>query len=153
MKRDLSGVSPVTLTGFPMVEGNNLNGIEASPNGRVLLAIQGGNVGVLWRIDPATGAHVPVDIQGGVLTNGDGLLLISKRTLLVVQNFSNAVSVVKLSRRADRGRLLETITNPNFDIPATAAFLKGALYITNARFSTPVTPTTPYWVVRVPIED
>jgi hypothetical protein len=150
VKRDLSGVTPVTLTGFPMVEGNNLNGIEASPNGRVLLAIQGGNVGVLWRIDPATGAHVAVDIQGGELTNGDGLLLISKRTLLVVRNFSNEIAVVKLDAGYRSGRVVRTIEHEEFDVPTTVARKRGNLYLPNARFRPAGTPPeTEFWVTRV----
>jgi sugar lactone lactonase YvrE len=129
----------------------NANGVERVPEGDDLLIVNG-FTGKLYRVDPCSGDARAVDLGADLVQNGDGLVL-RDRLLYVVQNFSNAVSVVKLSRRADRGRLLETITNPNFDIPATAAFLKGALYITNARFSTPVTPTTPYWVVRVPIED
>jgi hypothetical protein len=97
VKRDLSGVAPIALTRFPMTPAeNNLNGIEAAPNGRVLLAVQSSE-GVLWRIDPATGSHAAVDLHGAELTDGDGLLLIGKRTLLVVQNRSNQIAVVKLA--------------------------------------------------------
>lgn len=129
----------------------NANGIERTPDGDDLLIVNG-FTGKLYAVDPRDGEAKLVDLGGDLVTNGDGMVL-RDRLLYVVRNFSNAVSVVKLSRRADRGRVLDTITNPNFDIPATAAFAKGALYITNARFSTPVTPTTPYTVVRVPIED
>jgi streptogramin lyase len=148
VSRDLSGVTPIALTGFPMTEGNNLNGIEASPNGRVLLAIQSSE-GVLWRIDPATGAHAPVDLGGAELTNGDGLLLIGKRTLLVVQNRSNQIAVVKLDSRYSSGRIVRTITHPDFDVPTTVARKRGSLYLPNARFTTPPTPDTDYWVTRV----
>ena len=149
VSRDLSGVSPIALTGFPMTPGeNNLNGIEASPDGRVLLAIQSSE-GVLWRIDPATGAHAPVDLGGAELTNGDGLLLIGKRTLLVVQNRLNQVGVVKLDSRYSSGRIVRTITHPDFDVPTTVARKRGSLYLPNARFTTPPTPDTDYWVTRV----
>ena len=146
-------VQEIPLGGdYEFVAGQfNANGIEGVPEGDDLLIVNG-FTGKLYRVDPCDGEAKAVDLGGELITNGDGLVL-RDRLLYVVRNFSNAVSVVKLSRRADRGRLLETITSPNFDIPATAAFLKGALYITNARFSTPVTPTTPYTVVRLPIED
>ena len=40
-RQDLSGVRPIALTNFPMTAGqNNLNGIEAARNGRVLLAVR-----------------------------------------------------------------------------------------------------------------
>jgi streptogramin lyase len=149
VKRDLSGVTPIALTSFPMTPGqNNLNGIEAAPNGRVLLAIQSSE-GVLWRIDPATGSHTPVDLHGAELTDGDGLLLIRKRTLLVVQNRSNQVAVVRLDRHYRSGRVVRTITHPDFDVPTTVARKRGGLYLPNARFTTPPMPDTEYWVTRV----
>ncbi len=150
VKRDLSGVTPITLSDFPMTAGqNNLNGIEAAANGRVLLAIQSSE-GVLWRIDPATGSHVAVDLDGVELTNGDGLLLISNRTLLVVQNRLNQIAVVKLDEGFRSGSVVRTITHDDFDVPTTVARQRGSLYLPNARFRTPPTPPeTEYWVTRV----
>jgi hypothetical protein len=147
--RDLSGATPVALDGFPMVEGLNLNGIEAARGGRVLLAIQGGDEGVLWRIDPATGAFTAVDLEGGPLTDGDGLLFIKKRTLLAVQNQLNRIAVVKLNRGFTAGRVVRTITHPEFDVPTTVARKHGKLFLPNARFTTEPTPETEYWVTRV----
>ena len=150
VKRDLSGVTPIPLSGFPMTaEENNLNGIEAVRNDRILLAIQSSE-GVLWRIDPATGSHVAVDLGGEELTNGDGLLLISNRTLLVVQNRLNKIAVVKLDEDFRSGSLVRTITHDDFDVPTTVARQRGSLYLPNARFRTPPTPPeTEYWVTRV----
>ena len=148
VKRNLSSVRPIALTGFPMTPGNNLNGIEAARNGRLLLAVQSSQ-GVLWRIDPSTGAHAAVDLQGAKLTNGDGLLLIGNRTLLVVQNRLNQIAVVKLDRRFRSGRVVRTITHPDFDVPTTVARKRGSLFLPNARFTTPPTPDTEYWVTRV----
>ena len=148
VNRDLSAVTPIALAGFPMTEGNNLNGIEAVRNGRVLLAIQSSE-GVLWRIDPATGSHVAVDLDGAMLPNGDGLLLISNRTLLVVQNRLNQIAVVKLDRDFRSGGVVDTITHPDFDVPTTVARKRGSLYLPNARFTTTPTPETDYWVTRV----
>jgi sugar lactone lactonase YvrE len=147
--QDLSGVMPIALTGFPMTPGNNLNGIEAARNGRVLLAVQS-STGVLWRIDPKTGSHAAVDVRGGPLTNGDGLLLLGERILLVVQNQLNRIAVVWLDRDLDSGRVLHTITDSDFDVPTTVAFQRGSLYLPNARFGTTPTPDTDeYWVTRV----
>ena len=149
VRRNLSGVRPIALTNFPMTAGqNNLNGIEATRNGRVLLAVQSSE-GVLWRINPATGSHSPVDLHGAELTDGDGLLLIGERTLLVVQNRSNKIAVVKLDRRFRSGRVVRTITHPDFDVPTTVARKLGSLYLPNARFTTPPMPDTDYWVTRV----
>ncbi len=135
---------------FESVAGFNSNGIEKTPRGDLLII--NGATGKLYRVDPGSGAATLVDLGGGSLVNGDGLVLLG-RTLYVVENFSNQVAVVELSRRFDRGEIAETITDPGFDIPATAAFFAGALYVTNARFSTPPTPTTSYTVVRVPLGD
>jgi hypothetical protein len=149
VSHNLSGVRPIALTGFPMTAGqNNLNGIEATRNGRVLLAVQSSE-GVLWRINPSTGAYAPVDLHGAELTDGDGLLLIGERTLLVVQNRSNQIAVVKLDRRFRSGRVVRTIKHPDFDVPTTVASKRGSLYLPNARFTTPPMPDTDYWVTRV----
>jgi sugar lactone lactonase YvrE len=129
----------------------NANGIEFTPDGKDLLIVNS-VLGTLYRVDPDTGVAHVFDLGGGNVINGDGLVL-RDRTLYVVENFSNAIAVVKLDRHADRGRIIDTITNPNFQIPATAAFFKGALYVTQARFDVPLTPTTQYTVVRVPIDD
>jgi hypothetical protein len=147
--RNLSGVTPIELTGFPMSdEGFDLNGIEAARGGRVLLAVQAAT-GALWRINPATGSHTAVDLHGAALTAGDGLLLIKKRTLLAVQNRLNQIAVVKLDKNFRSGRIVRTITHPDFDVPTTVARKRGSLYLPNARFSTPATPDTEYWVTRV----
>ena len=148
VKRNLSDVRRIRLRGFPMVAGFNLNGIEAAHDGRVLLAVQS-PTGVLWRIDPATGAYAAVDLGGTTLTNGDGLLLLGKRTLLVVQNQLNQIAVVRLDRGYASGRVVHTITDPGFDVPTTVARKRGSLFLPNARFTTPPTPETEYWVTRV----
>jgi outer membrane protein assembly factor BamB len=149
VSRDLSGVRPIALTGFPMTpEVNNLNGIEAVADGRLLLAIQSSE-GVLWRIDPETGSHSAVDVVGGPLENGDGLLLIGDRTLLVVQNRLNKIAVVELDEDFGSGRVVRTITHDDFDVPTTVARKGGSLFLPNARFTTPPTPETEYWVTRV----
>jgi hypothetical protein len=150
VNRDLSGVTPIPLTGFPMTPGqNNLNGVAADRTGRFLLAIQSSE-GVLWRIDPATGSHEPVDLGGAVLTAGDGLLLIGERTLLVVQNRLNQIAVVKLDRGLLSGQVSRTISHPDFDVPTTVTKKRGRLYLPNARFRPMGEPTpTEFWVTQV----
>lgn len=149
LKRDLSAVMPIALTGFPMTpDMNNLNGIESARKGRVLLAIQSSD-GTLWRIDPSNGTHSAVDLGGAKLTNGDGLLLVSKRTLLAVQNRLNQIAVVELDKDLASGRIVRTITHPDFDVPTTVARKRGSLYLPNARFTTTPTAETDYWVTRV----
>ena len=147
--RNLSGVRTIELDKFPLdPDGFDLNGIEAARNGRVLLSVQG-STGALWRIDPATGDYDQVDLGDDNLQNGDGLLLLGERTLLVVQNFLNQIAVVRLDRDFGSGRVVRTITDEDFDVPTTVARKHGSLYLPNARFNTQPTPATEYWVTRV----
>lgn len=148
VRRNLSGVTPIPLTGFPLTPGNNLNGIEAVRKGRLLLAVQTSE-GVLWRINARTGAHVPVDLGGAELTDGDGLLLLGKRKLLVVQNLQNKIAVVRLAKDYRSGRVTRTIESDDFDVPTTVARKRGSLFLPNARFTTPPAADTDYWVTRV----
>ncbi|HEU5158596.1 MAG TPA: superoxide dismutase [Streptosporangiaceae bacterium] len=130
------------------VEGNNANGIAPTPDGRGLLVVQS-NVGLLFRVDPATGETTQVDLGGELLTNGDGLLL-RGRTLFVVQNRLNQVAVVRLNSSGTAGTVVRQVTDPSFDIPTTVASFRDRLYLPNARFTTPAEPTTPYNVVSIP---
>lgn len=144
---DLSGARELALQGFEMRPGFNLNGIVASPDGRTLLAVQS-NTGVLWRIDPESGAAEPVDLGGATLVNGDGLLL-HGRTLYVVQNRDNQIAVVRLDRSLATGKVVRTIADDDFAVPTTIARFGASLYAVNARFGTPATPQTDYWITRV----
>nr|BFE79982.1 hypothetical protein GCM10020093_025830 [Planobispora longispora] len=127
--------------------GTNANGIVETPDSRSLLIVQS-NTGTLFRVDPATGAATRVDLGGETLANGDGLLLLG-RTLYVVQNRLNTVAVIKISRDGSSGRVVERLTDPDFDVPTTVAVFGDRLYLPNARFTTTPTPTTPYDVVSI----
>lgn len=126
----------------------NANGIARTPDGKALLIVQS-NTGQLHRVDPRTGATTAVDLRGEVLTNGDGLL-VEGRTLYAVQNRLNAIAVFSLARDGASGELTTRITDPRFDVPTTVASFAGRLYLPNARFTTPPTPTTTYNAVSVP---
>ena len=144
-----SKVITVPLTGdWVQTPGvNNANGISTTPDRRALLVVQS-NTGFLFRVDPRSGRATRVDLGGALLTNGDGLLR-SGRILYAVQNRLNQVAVVKLNRSGSRGRVVDTLTSPDFDVPTTVAAYGDSLYLPNARFSTPATPTTDYWVTRI----
>ena len=136
------------LTGeLEYTTGFNVNGIEASPDGRTLLLVQS-NLGLLFRASARTGVTQQVDLGGASLTNGDGLLR-RGNTLYVVRNRLNEIAVIELGRRYATGRLVDTITDPNFQVPTTVAAFGPFLYAVNARFGTPPTPDTTYTVVRV----
>ncbi|WP_367128990.1 SMP-30/gluconolactonase/LRE family protein [Saccharothrix sp. HUAS TT1] len=140
----------IPLSGdFVLTPGvNNANGIAETPDGKSLLIVQS-NTGQLHRVDPRSGRTTLVDLGGEVLTSGDGLL-VEGRTLYVVQNRLNTVAVFSLSRDGSSGTLVTKITDERFDVPTTVAAFANRLYLPNARFTTPPTPTTTYDAVSVP---
>jgi hypothetical protein len=119
----------------------------AARGGRVLLSVQT-NTGKLFRIHPRTGVTREIDLGGATLADGDGMLL-AGRILFVVQNRQNKIAVVKLSRSLDRGRVVATLTDPDFDVPTTIAATAGRLYAVNARFGTTEPQPARYDIVRV----
>ena len=131
---------------FRSRRGTGGNGIARTPDGDALLVIANG---LLFRFDPATGDATQVDLGGTVLTNGDGLLL-SGRTLFVVQNRLNRVAVVELNSAGTSGEVTQLLTDPRFDVPTTVAAFGNRLYLPNARFRTPPTPDTTYNAVAIP---
>lgn len=145
----LGAVRTVPLTGdIVYAAGFNANGIVASADGRTLVLVQS-NTGLLFRVSARTGVTKQVDIGGFSVTNGDGLLL-RGTTLSVMRNQNNQIVQIALGRDFRSGRVLRTITDPNFDTPTTMAFFGAFIYAVNARLTTPPTPDTTYTVVRVP---
>jgi sugar lactone lactonase YvrE len=138
--------SAIPLTGdFQLVGGFNLNGIDATPDGKTLVVVQSAT-GKLFSVVAATGATKTVDLGGQNVMNGDGLLLHGK-TLYVVQNQLNRIAVVALAKGLASGRVTRTITNRAFDIPTTIDRHGKRIYAVNARFGTAPGPTTTYSVV------
>jgi hypothetical protein len=141
-------VETVPLSGeWQQVAGFNANGIAASPDGRTLLVVNS-TTGILYNIDPGTGEAVAVDTGDAALTTGDGILL-HGRTLHVVRNRFNEVVELQLSPDLLSATLVDTLTDPDFDVPTTIALHGSRLYAVNARFSTPPTPATEYDIVLV----
>ena len=68
----------------------------------------------------------------------------------MVRNQDNQIVKVALNRSGTAGRVVRTITDRTLDVPATVAAFGPFLYAANARFSTPPTPTTRYWISRIP---
>lgn len=135
---------------FPVIpRAFNANGIVAAPNGGELIVVHTA-AGKLFRVDPDTGLARTIDLGGGSVPNGDGLLL-RGHTLYVVQNFSNQVAVVALAPDLRSGSIVRTITDPRFDVITSAALVADGLYLTNARYTTRPTPETIYSLVRVPL--
>jgi sugar lactone lactonase YvrE len=129
-------------------EVNNANGIVGTPDGRGLIVVSS-QPGRLYRVDLKTGYATEIALRGaGDVANGDGLVRIG-RTLYVVQNRLNAISVFGLDAGAGSATLHRTITDPRFDVPTTAARWGDRLYLVNARFTSPQTPETTFNGVAV----
>jgi sugar lactone lactonase YvrE len=138
----------VPLSGdFRPVDGFNLNGIEATPDGGTLVVVQS-PTGMVFTVDPATGATHLIDLGNAALVNGDGLLL-HGRTLYVVQNRLNRIAVVLLAPDLASGTVSGYLTDPDLDVPSTIDRFGNRLYAVNARFGTPPQPSTAYDVVQV----
>lgn len=137
----------VPLTGdFQLVAGFNLNGIDATADGKTLVVVQSAT-GKLFRVG-TTGTTTAIDLGGATVPNGDGLLL-HGRTLYVVQNQLNRIAVVSLDKAFASGRIVRTITDSDFDVPTTIDRHGAFLYAVNARFGTTPGPSTTYSVVKV----
>lgn len=145
-----SAATILPLTGDLVLKaGFNLNGIVVD-DGR-LTAVQS-NTGKLFRINPRSGKTFVIPLGGRLVKNGDGLEL-ARGLLFVVRNQDNKVAVVHLRHEGKRGEVVAVLTDKSLDIPSTAAFVSGSLWVVNARFTTPPTPQTPYWITRIGLHD
>lgn len=128
----------------------NANGIVDTPDGRGLIVVRS-SPGRLYRVHLRTGHATEIRLVGADdVVNGDGLLRIG-RTLYVVQNRLNRISVFALDATAGTATLRRTITDPRFDVPTTAARWGDRLYLVNARFTSPQEPGTTFNAVAVPL--
>ena len=146
--RPATSFATVPLSGdYVQGAGFNVNGIDATPNGKTLVIVQS-NTGKLFTVSPSGVARTIALASGESVPNGDGILLDGK-TLYVVQNQSNVIAKIALTPNLRSGRVLRRISDPGFDVPTTIAELGSRLYAVNARFSTPPSPSTDYWLTQV----
>lgn len=129
-----SAIETLPLGGdFAFTEGQfNANGIEATPDGSILIVVNSFE-GTLYRVDPETGDAATIDLGGDSVASGDGILLLGK-TLYVVQNFLNQIAEVRLSSDYSSGTLEDLLLDDDFKIPTTVTRKGGTLYAVNARF-------------------
>jgi sugar lactone lactonase YvrE len=123
----------------------NLNGIQATPNGKTLIVAHSANA-ELYTVDPTTGSSAT--IAGVSVPNVDGIVLAGRR-LWAVQNFSNQVSRIRLRPDLTSGVLEEVITSDLFQVPTTAARFGRRLAVVNAKFDTGIPPTADQYEVVV----
>jgi sugar lactone lactonase YvrE len=146
---DLGNAQTMTLGGdYAHVAGAfNLNGIDATPSGKMLVAVQTVN-GRLYRIDPASGVAKLISLGAESVPNGDGILLTGK-TLYVVQNQLNQVAVIARESSFASGRVITRLSDPDFSVPTTIDDFGKRLYAVNARFGVPSPDTAAYQVVQL----
>jgi hypothetical protein len=136
------------LTGdIVFVEGFNVNGIEATRNGKTLILVQS-NTGKLFTADAQTGETAEIDLGGETVVNGDGILLQGRR-LWVVQNFDELLTLVRLSPDRSSGVVVDRFTDETFDVPTTVARAGNRLAIVNARFGVEDPEDAEYWVTQI----
>ena len=144
---DLGPAETKPLTGdLVYQDGFNLNGIEASVGGKLVLVQS--NTGKLFTADPRSGITREIDLGTESVPNGDGLLL-EGRTLYVVQNQLNVIAVVRLSQGLATGTVVKRLEPEGVDVPTTIDRFRNKLYVVNARFTTTPTPTTEYWITAI----
>jgi sugar lactone lactonase YvrE len=145
----LGNAQTIDLGGdFSLGSGFNLNGIDATANGKTLVAVQSNN-GKLFRIDPSTGVARQITLAGGEsVPNGDGILLTGK-TLYVVQNQNERVAVIKLAPNLGSGKVVTRLSDPDLDVPTTIDDLGRRLYAVNARFGVGSPGSAAFQVVQL----
>jgi sugar lactone lactonase YvrE len=127
----------------PLPDLPNLNGIQATPDGKTLIVAHSANA-QLYTVDPATG--VSTTIAGVSVPNVDGIVLEAGR-LWAVQNFSNQVSRIRLIPDLSSGVVEAVITSDLFQIPTTAARFGSRLAVVNAKFDTGIPPSADQYEV------
>jgi hypothetical protein len=157
----LGAPETIALTGpaSALIGPFNLNGIDATPSGD-LLVVGHSALGAVLTVDPDTGASQEIALTGGSLIPGtnDGILL-DGRTLWVVENFANRLLEIRLAPDLASGQITSVVTNADvggrFRVPTTVAEHGHVLAIVNGRFDmglppplgTGVPPGTDYDVV------
>ena len=120
------------------VDGFNINGIEATDNGRTLIVVNSAT-GALFTVDARTGSSAQIDLGDESVKSGDGILLVGG-TLLVLQNGTqppvpNQIAVVRLRHHLTTGEIVDTITNDLFENATTLARSGNTLVAVNAQFA------------------
>ncbi len=129
---------------WSQVPGFNANGIVAV---RGSLIVMHSALQQLYRVDPASGVTAELAV-GAPLAFGDGLELRGS-TLYVVQNRLNQVAVVELGEGVTSGTVVDVLPAAGADVPTTAAFAAGRLWLANARFGIASPATEAFWITQL----
>jgi len=116
-----------------------LNGIAASPDGRLL--VDRSDLGALFTVNPGSGWSRRVHLPKGSLAKNtaDGILL-HGATLFVVENFANTLVKTQLAPDLTRGRVVAKVKDPLFRVPTGVAEFGHKLALVNARFDLGLPP-------------
>jgi sugar lactone lactonase YvrE len=142
-----NGTLGTSFETIPLPAGWSLNGIVVSQDNKTLIGVQS-NLGVLVRVDIATGAASLIDLGGYSVTQGDGLLL-EGNTIWVMRNQRGVLAEIALNSSYTSGILQREITHPRFDVPTTIDRYGSKIYAVNARFSSGNDPNLTYAIVGV----
>jgi sugar lactone lactonase YvrE len=143
---ELGTPEAVPLTGDIVFQsGFNVNGIDATPNGKKLIIVQS-NTGKLFKVN-RSGVTRLINL-GGATVAGDGLLLDGRKLYAVVRSPGDGIVVIRLRRDLSSGTVLRTITSDDFAGPTTVDDFGHRLYAVNARFGPPPPPDE-FWVTQV----
>src|SRR4051794_41542723 len=116
-----------TGTVFQYTTGINVDGIQATPDGRFLI-IGATNTGKLYRVDLRTKAVAVIDTGGADLTNADGIELVG-HDLYVARNANNQIVKVELSDHWSTGTVETITTSPRFDYTVALAAVRSPLLV------------------------
>ncbi len=144
---DFTGTALEYKTGF------NLNGIASTPDGKYLIVVQS-NTGKLFRITVADKSVAEINLNGGTVTNGDGILL-DGQTLYVVRNQDVVIVPVTLSADFGTGTLGTPFSDDSLRYPTTIAQEGKRLLVVNAQFNKRgegLTPELPFTVSDIAIK-
>jgi outer membrane protein assembly factor BamB len=122
--------------------GFNANGIVTFA-GQLLVAQT--NAGALFAVSPATGATLQL-LPDGSISFADGLEVLGS-SLFVVRNQLNRVD--RYAIHGARVMFQGSTSSADLDVPTAVGFAAGRLWAVNARFNTPPTPATPYWLTSL----
>lgn len=144
---DFTGTALEYQTGF------NLNGIASTPDGQYLIVVQS-NTGKLFRITVADKSVTEINLSGGTVKNGDGILL-DGQTLYVVRNQDVIIVPVRLASDFSAGTLGTPFSDDSLRYPTTIAQEGKRLLVVNSQFNKRGegrTPELPFTVSDIAIK-
>lgn len=136
------------LTGeYVQPQGFGANGITTAPSGDDLVLVSGG---VLYRVDPTTGAATVLEVEGGELSGGDGLVREGAKLFVVNGQGGDEAVQLRFTNGGETLQVVRVLTDEDLDRPTTGVLYRGGLYLVNGRFETLAEdPDAPVSISRV----